>query len=55
MLSLNEEQGVFTDEDIRQHLDTLVIAAYETSSAAMTFMLLIIGSNPDLQERIFNE
>ena len=55
MLHLTEEQDSFTDTDIREHLDTLVAAAYDTTSAALTFVLIIIGSDQKLQERIFNE
>lgn len=55
MLRLTEEQDAFTDTDIREHLDTLVAAAYDTTSASLTFTLLLIGSYPEIQERIFNE
>ena len=55
MLHLTEETGVFTDTDIRQHLDTFVAAAYDTTSSNLTFILLVIGSDRDIQERIFNE
>ena len=55
MLQLAEEQNAFTDDDIREHLDTLVGASYDTTSSAMTFILLVIGNYQDVQERIFNE
>ena len=55
MLRLTEEQDAFTDTDIREHLDTFVAAAYDTTSAALTFIMLLIGSDHDVQERIFNE
>nr|XP_049704984.1 cytochrome P450 4V2-like [Helicoverpa armigera] len=55
MLNLAEEQNAFTNEDIRAHLDTFVAASYDTSSSAMTFMLVVIGSNEDIQEKIYKE
>ncbi|KAJ8709641.1 hypothetical protein PYW08_009645 [Mythimna loreyi] len=55
MLQLNKEQDVFTDDDIVEHMQTLVVAANDTSSAALTLIMLIIGTYPNVQERIFDE
>ncbi|XP_022827264.1 cytochrome P450 4V2-like [Spodoptera litura] len=55
MLQMAHEQNVFSDEDIREHLDTLVAASYDTTSSAMTFMLLVIATYPEIQSRIYNE
>ncbi|KAJ8715550.1 hypothetical protein PYW07_010032 [Mythimna separata] len=55
MLQLAEEQNAFTDDDIGQHLHTLVGASYDTTASAMTFLLLVIGSYQNVQKRIFDE
>ncbi|CAH0697149.1 unnamed protein product [Spodoptera exigua] len=55
LLHLSDEQHVFSDEDIRQHLDTFVIASFETTSSVLQSMFFVLGSNPDVQERIFEE
>ncbi|CAH1641557.1 unnamed protein product [Spodoptera littoralis] len=55
MLQMASDHGVFSDEDIREHLDTLVAASYDTTSSAMTHMLLAIATYPEIQDRIYNE
>ncbi|KAJ8715547.1 hypothetical protein PYW07_010029 [Mythimna separata] len=55
MLQLAEERNAFTDDDIGQHLHTLVAASYDTTSNAMAFILLVIGSYQNVQKRIFDE
>ncbi|CAH0697147.1 unnamed protein product [Spodoptera exigua] len=55
MLQLADEHHVFSDEEIREHLDTFVAAAYDTTSGTLTFVLLAIGSHPEVQEKILAE
>ncbi|KAJ8715553.1 hypothetical protein PYW07_010035 [Mythimna separata] len=54
LLDLGENQ-VFTDEEIREHLDTMIGAAYDTSTMTLTFALVLIGSYPNVQARIWKE
>ncbi|KAJ8709642.1 hypothetical protein PYW08_009646 [Mythimna loreyi] len=49
------EKQVFTDEEIREHLNTVIGAAYDTSTMTTTFCLILIGSYPDVQARIWKE
>ncbi|KAF9807187.1 hypothetical protein SFRURICE_015263, partial [Spodoptera frugiperda] len=51
LLHLSDEQHVLSDDDIRQHLDTFVIASFETTSSVLQIMLFVLGSYPDVQER----
>nr|QEL53093.1 cytochrome P450 CYP141 [Mythimna separata] len=55
MLQLADEQNAFTDDDIREHIDTLAASSYHTTSSAVTFILLVIGKYQNVQERIYNE
>lgn len=55
MLDLADKQDAFTDEEIREHLDTIVAAAYDTTATAMTLILILIGSHQDVQDRIYKE
>nr|XP_049705016.1 cytochrome P450 4C1-like [Helicoverpa armigera] len=55
MLDLADKQNAFTDDDIREHLDTIVGAAYDTTATAVTFILILIGSHPDVQEKMYQE
>ncbi|XP_050554148.1 cytochrome P450 4C1-like isoform X3 [Spodoptera frugiperda] len=55
LLHLSDEQYVLSDDDIRAHLNTFVAASYDTTSAALQTILLVLGSYPEIQERIYNE
>nr|XP_049704920.1 cytochrome P450 4C1-like [Helicoverpa armigera] len=55
MLELADKQDAFDDDEMREHLDTIVAAAYDTSATALTFILVLIGSHPDVQERMVEE
>ncbi|KAJ8715555.1 hypothetical protein PYW07_010037 [Mythimna separata] len=49
------EKEVFTDEEIREHLDTIIGAAYDSTTRAMTVCLILIGTYPNVQARILEE
>ncbi|CAH1641547.1 unnamed protein product [Spodoptera littoralis] len=55
ILQLVDEHHVFNDEEIREHLDTFVAAAYDTTSETLIYVLLAIGSHPEVQEKILKE
>ncbi|KAJ8709646.1 hypothetical protein PYW08_009650 [Mythimna loreyi] len=54
LLEVGEKQ-ILTDEEIREHLDTVIGAAYDSSTRAMTFCLVLIGTYPNVQARIQKE
>ncbi|XP_063896133.1 cytochrome P450 4C1 isoform X2 [Helicoverpa armigera] len=55
MLYLADKQNAFTDDEIREHLDTIVGGAYDTTATSLTFILIVIGSHPDVQEKMYQE
>ncbi|XP_050554142.1 cytochrome P450 4C1-like [Spodoptera frugiperda] len=55
MLHLSDEQEGFSDDDIRQHLNTFVFASYDTTSGVLQTVLSVLGSRPDVQERVYKE
>ncbi|CAH1641546.1 unnamed protein product [Spodoptera littoralis] len=55
MLHLADEKDAFTDDEIREHLDTFVAASYDTTSTALTYIMICIGSYKDVQEKIVEE
>ncbi|CAB3223073.1 unnamed protein product [Arctia plantaginis] len=55
MLTVQETQGSFTDDDIREHLDQLAFTAFDTTTETLTFGLKLIGSNERVQQRIYEE
>ncbi|CAH1641549.1 unnamed protein product [Spodoptera littoralis] len=55
LLHLSNEQNVLTDDDIRAHLNTFVAASYDTTSGVLHNALMVLGSYPDVQERVYEE
>ncbi|KAF9409937.1 hypothetical protein HW555_010828 [Spodoptera exigua] len=55
LLYLADEQNAFSDTEIREHLNTFVIASYDTSTVTFTLLLMMIGWHKDVQDRVYNE
>ncbi|KAJ8715357.1 hypothetical protein PYW07_009839 [Mythimna separata] len=55
LLELSVEKGVFSDKQITEHVDTLLIAGHETTAHVLTFTMVLLGSYPDVQEKAFSE
>ncbi|KAJ8715386.1 hypothetical protein PYW07_009868 [Mythimna separata] len=54
VLELTAEEN-FTEDEMRQELNTMVAAAFETTSQQLVFILTMMGSYPEVQEKIFEE
>ncbi|KPJ21348.1 Cytochrome P450 4C1, partial [Papilio machaon] len=55
LLELSKEKGAFSDLEIREQVDTMIAAGHETSANVLMFTLVMIGSYPEVQKRIFGE
>ncbi|KAF9798385.1 hypothetical protein SFRURICE_003031 [Spodoptera frugiperda] len=55
LLNLPDEKYVLSDEEIMAHLNTFVAASFDTTSAVIQNVLLVLGSHPEIQERVYNE
>ncbi|XP_072934996.1 cytochrome P450 4V2-like isoform X2 [Epargyreus clarus] len=54
-LLLELDEGVFSDQDIRDEVETIIITGYETVADVLAFFFLLIGSFPLVQEKIVTE
>ncbi|XP_068625403.1 cytochrome P450 4C1-like [Battus philenor] len=55
LLELSIEKGAFNDLEIREQVDTMIVGGHDTSANVLMFTLVLIGSYPEVQERIFEE
>ncbi|XP_052744862.1 cytochrome P450 4V2-like, partial [Bicyclus anynana] len=55
LLELAIEKGAFTDQEIREHVDTMLFGSHDTTATALLFTMLLVASHPEVQEKIFEE
>ncbi|CAH2056497.1 unnamed protein product, partial [Iphiclides podalirius] len=55
LLGLSERNGTFTDEEVRNHFDTIIVGGYDTVATTILFTTILIGSYPHVQERLLDE
>ncbi|XP_026729503.1 cytochrome P450 4g15-like [Trichoplusia ni] len=55
MLHLYKTQDAFTVDEIKEHVNTMIAATYETTAISITFALILLGSHPDVQSRVLQE
>lgn len=55
MLLESEESRNLSNEDIKEEINTVLFAGHDTSSSAISFLLLVLAENPSTQEKVFDE
>ncbi|KAI4464333.1 cytochrome p450 family 4 [Holotrichia oblita] len=55
LIEASEDGKVLSDIDIRQEVDTFMFEGHDTTSASLSWTLLLLGNHPDIQERVFEE
>ncbi|XP_070494929.1 probable cytochrome P450 4ac3 [Chironomus tepperi] len=50
-----QSEGLIDDEGIIEETDTFTFEGHDTTSAGMTFTLLLLAHNQDVQEKLFQE
>ena len=46
---------MLNDQEIRNHVDTLLFAGQDTTAAVLMYTMLVLGSYPKVQEKLFAE
>ncbi|XP_062532222.1 cytochrome P450 4C1-like isoform X1 [Bombyx mori] len=47
--------GAFSDKDVREEVDNIIFAGHDTISTVLTTALSLLGSHPDVQDKVYNE
>ena len=55
LIEASQDGAVLSNEDIREEVDTFMFEGHDTTSAAISWILLLIGSDPEIQEKIVEE
>ena len=55
LLSDGQVRAGMTDQEIHDHVITLIMAGHETTANALTWALFLIGRRPDIQHRLHDE
>ncbi|XP_042210514.1 cytochrome P450 4C1-like isoform X2 [Homarus americanus] len=55
LLDYAEDNPDLTDENIREEVDTLMVAGFHTTSSALNWILYVIGLYPDIQAKVKEE
>lgn len=56
LLIESAENGVvLTDKEVREQVDTIMFEGHDTTAAGSSFFLCLMGTRPDIQERVVEE
>ncbi|GBP32546.1 Cytochrome P450 4C1 [Eumeta japonica] len=55
MLELTAKEGIFTEQEIREEVDTIIVAGQETTGYIVLYTLLLLGTHQEQQQKVYNE
>lgn len=55
LLELRESDSCLTIQQIRSEVDTIILGGQETVATTLMFVMLMIGSKPDVQDKMYAE
>lgn len=57
LFEFNDSYGkeVFSDQVVREQVDTFIVAGHDTVAGTLVFVLLLIASYADVQDKIYAE
>ncbi|XP_046828153.1 cytochrome P450 4C1-like [Vespa crabro] len=55
LFELSNEREVYTENDIRDEMNTIIIAGSETSATTISFVLLMLATFPEIQDNVYEE
>ncbi|XP_033224632.1 cytochrome P450 4C1-like [Belonocnema kinseyi] len=55
LMELSDNGKKFTDEELREEVDTMMIAGNDTTASVNSFVILMLASHPEIQEKAYQE
>lgn len=55
LLELGGKDEVYSNKEIRDETNTIIFGGHDTSSTALTYILIFIGSYPEVQDKVYAE
>ncbi|CAH2108030.1 unnamed protein product [Euphydryas editha] len=55
LLLKNEKVGLLDNQGIREEVDTFIFAGHDTTAVAMTYMMMALANEPEIQDKIHDE
>ncbi|KYN37083.1 Cytochrome P450 4g15 [Trachymyrmex septentrionalis] len=55
LMEAGQNGTVLTDEEVKEQVDTIMFEGHDTTAAASSFFLSMMGCHPDIQEKVIQE
>ncbi|XP_055382123.1 cytochrome P450 4c3 [Condylostylus longicornis] len=55
LIEASKNDTVLSNDDIREEVDTFMFEGHDTTSAAISWTLFLLGERPDVQEKVYQE
>ncbi|XP_066993608.2 cytochrome P450 4C1 isoform X2 [Anabrus simplex] len=55
LIEISEREGNLTDLDIQEEVDTFMFEGHDTTSAALSWAMYLLGAHPNIQEKVVEE
>ncbi|EEC16308.1 cytochrome P450, putative [Ixodes scapularis] len=55
ILRMHIEEGMFTEDEIREEVNTFMIGGFDTTATTAAFAVHLLGNHPEVQAKVHEE